>query len=339
MAYGGIPKKTGETVPEDGPHPGTMGFQEWFSHFNYFDRSKRGIGGLFHNGTAVDPVDGEPCTMLMDRALPWMRKQAAAGQPFFVCIWFPHPHRPHRPMEESIPDGPEDRRHRALMGEMVEVDRQVGRLREVLRAWGIADDTLVWFTSDNGVLEEGTTDDGLTGHKGDLWEGGIRVPAIVEWPRHVRPQRIEDVPASTMDNLPTLLDILGLPTPVRPIDGHSLWPLLSDGETGERPPIPFWRVLRKHAMPPHNATQAAGYQDSHAVLIHGRFKLHRNPWQVGGSKKERRLDGVDWVLYDVIADPAEEHDLLEQQPAVAAAMQRLLLEWQSSATASMMGGL
>ena len=125
------------------------------------------------------------------------------------------------------------------------MDRQVGRLREALRTLGVADDSLLFFCSDNGPEGRAGSAPGsagpFRGRKRDLYEGGVRVPALVEWPGHVEPGRTTDVPACTSDYLPTILDVLGHPDagPVEPLDGLSLLPLLT-GEMTERPrPIGF----------------------------------------------------------------------------------------------------
>jgi arylsulfatase A-like enzyme len=91
------------------------------------------------------------------------------------------------------------------------IDRSIGTLRKGLRELGIEQDTLLWYCSDNGGLNLDPDAVGtLRGHKGDLYEGGIRVPGIIEWPGHLKPQ-VTDFPASTMDIMPTIVDLLDLP--------------------------------------------------------------------------------------------------------------------------------
>jgi hypothetical protein len=109
------------------------------------------------------------------------------------------------------------------------MDRSIGTLRE-LRELGIADNTLLVFCSDNGGLPGITpeTVGQLRGNKGSVYEGGLRVPGIIEWPAVIQP-RVTHYPACTMDLFPTVADILGLPDDVmvRPVDGISLKPLLT----------------------------------------------------------------------------------------------------------------
>ena len=108
------------------------------------------------------------------------------------------------------------------------MDGQIGRLRKALRAHGVARDTLVWFTFDNGPVRDGTAPGStgpLRGGKFDLLEGGIRVPAVVEWPAQVGTGRSSAAPAVTSDVYPTVLAAAGIEIPSdepRPMDGSSL---------------------------------------------------------------------------------------------------------------------
>ena len=150
-----------------------------------------------------------------------------------------------------------------------------------LRDLGIERNTLLWYCSDNGGLNIDPEACGhLRGHKGSVFEGGVRVPGIVEWPGKIKP-KITDFPASTMDIMPTLVDLLDLPDdsmlPV--VDGESIVALL-DGKTPERSnPIPF--TMKGTA------------------LIDGNLKLLK----VGRGK------GAKWALYDLKADPGEKTDI------------------------------
>lgn len=112
---------------------------------------------------------------------------------------------------------------------MTELDKGVGAVIETLRATGLADNTLVFFFSDNGANANGSNSP-LRGHKGSDWEGGHRVPAIAWWPGKIRPG-VTDQLAISIDLMPTFLDIAGTqPAPDRPPDGTSLRPLLLDGQ-------------------------------------------------------------------------------------------------------------
>ena len=97
-------------------------------------------------------------------------------------------------------------------GELVAFDRSLGVLRKTLKDLGLEKNTILWYCSDNGGLRNISppTVGGLRGYKTTIWEGGLRVPAIIEWPKVIKP-KVTQFPASTMDIFPTIADILNLP--------------------------------------------------------------------------------------------------------------------------------
>ena len=173
------------------------------------------------------------------------------------------------------------------LGEIVGIDRSVGALRAGLRRLGIEEDTLVWYCSDNGGLGIDPDSCGeLRGNKGTIYEGGIRVPGIIEWPGHIAPTET-DFPASTMDIMPTLVELLDLPEDAQLAvrDGESIGDLFK-GRTPERiRPIPFYF---------HNTM----------ALVEGAYKILG--MDVRGNSK--------WSLYNLQRDPAETTDLAQEEP-------------------------
>ena len=226
------------------------------------------------------------------------------------------------------------------------MDRAVGHLRNELRQLGIAEDTLVWFTSDNGASPPGCNG-GLRGRKATLWEGGIRVPTVIEWPARFPEPAVIDVPCGTVDIYPTLLAIAGIEVPEHPpLDGIDLLPILEE-RLGERPdPMGFWiypapgRVTpsgplldalaeRLSAGLPGYDPEAEGpinpdrryprdERPGHAVWLDHPYKLHR--------VTER--GEFHYLLFDLVADPAEERNLAEAQPQRVARMKAELAAWQ-----------
>jgi arylsulfatase A-like enzyme len=233
------------------------------------------------------------------------------------------------------------------------MDRAIGNLRKELRTLGIADNTLVWYTSDNGATRPGSTG-GLRGKKADLWEGGLRVPAIVEWPARIRSPRATDLPACSVDIVPTVMELLGLSTQyMLPLDGTSLVPLF-DGKMEKRDkPLGFWvypirgQPVRSHdllatlladqeagktpaAAPPRAAPPevAPANPPGHAAWLDGNWKLHRIPAASGRFRYE---------LYDLAADPKETTDLAAKHAERVAAMTRQLADWQGEVLSSLAG--
>jgi len=193
---------------------------------------------------------------------------------------------------------------------LVALDRAVGVLRAKLREFKLADKTLLVFCSDNGGLPEIEPDTvgGLRGYKGSVYEGGLRVPGIIEWPTSVKP-RVTNYPACTMDLFPTVADLVGLPGDVfvRPLDGISLKPLLTAEIAARSQPIPF-RFGQKLA------------------LVGSRFKLLSNDHRTG-----------KFQLYDLIDDRNETRDVSREQPEVFSRMKRDVLAWNQAVDASFSG--
>lgn len=189
---------------------------------------------------AEGDLSGDDSRLIMDRALRFIGDAVEGERPFFAVVWF---HAPHLPCVASEADRapyagePEPTQH--YYGCISALDRQVGRLRARLRTLGVADNTMVWFCSDNGPegaagRAPGSTG-GLRGRKRMLFEGGIRVPGIVEWPAVIEPGTATDVPAWTCDYFPTIVAATGASAePAGALDGVDLGPVLRGGELEPR---------------------------------------------------------------------------------------------------------
>jgi arylsulfatase A-like enzyme len=287
---------------DDANHPGRYGFDEWLSVTNYFD-----LDPLMSRNGGFEQFKGDSSNVIVYEALDFIERQVSEDYPFLAVIWFGSPHNPQRAVEEDR-KGFAEGKLADHFGEIVGIDRSIGVLRKGLRELKIERDTLVWYCSDNGGLNLDPDAVGnLRGHKGDLFEGGIRVPGIIEWPGHLKPQ-ITDFPASTTDIMPTIVDLLNLPSDsmlaVR--DGESIAAIF-DGKTPQRTrSIPF--RFQKNA-----------------ALIDGDYKL----LSANGRK------GDQWQLFDLKSDPGESKDLSAELPERFARMkteaEAMLLSVEASA--------
>jgi arylsulfatase A len=177
------------------------------------------------------------------------------------------------------------------------LDRDVGRIMYRLKAKGIADDTLVLFTSDNGPTFNGGSDSAFFdsagpfgGLKVDLYEGGIRVPLIARWPGKIRANTVSLHPAAFWDFLPTLAEVVHAKPP-QDIDGLSFLPALL-GKSAPQHRSFYWE-----------------FTGAQAVRM-GDWKLVKNsPRRAGIARKDRRTE-----LFNLAADPGERHDLAPQMP-------------------------
>jgi arylsulfatase A-like enzyme len=279
----------------------------------------------WENGKKVtEPLRGDDSRIIMDRAIPFIQNAVKQKQPFLTVIWF---HTPHFP----VVAGPEYTKHykehdklsQHYFGCITAMDEQIGRLRKELRTLGAAENTMLWFCSDNGP--EGTAEQypstagPFRGRKRDLLEGGIRVPAILEWPSKIKSGLVTDLPCCTSDYFPTVMDILGLKLPgqVQPVDGVSLAPLIA-GKMRLRPrPIGFESRNPRSDADPVTRNRLA--------LIDNRYKLLRYG------------DESEWELYDLIEDPGETKNLASEYPKVLERMRKALLEWRASCARSLAG--
>jgi len=188
------------------------------------------------------PVDISNLTArYTEKVVQFVEKQAAARTPFFVYFAFSHVHHPQFASLEFC-----NVSQRGVFGDSVEeVDGAIGDVMKVLHDQGVANDTLVILTSDNGApdslqhLPRGMSPSPMVGSNGpflgaktETWEGGLRVPGLIWWPGHVRPGRVS-AQASTLDVLATVVDAAGAQAPMN-TDSVSLLPLLR-GEVGTAP--------------------------------------------------------------------------------------------------------
>ena len=184
-------------LAKDDRHPGHFGFDGWLSVTNYFDRNP-----ILGRPEGFAEFTGDSSDIIVAEALKFIARIRAAGKPSFTVIWYGSPHHPASAADaDKAAFAPLDRTAQNHYGELVALDRSIGTLRQGLREMGLARNTLVWFCSDNGGLKDITpgTVGGLRDFKGSLYEGGLRVPAIIEWPAAIRTPRITRYPAGIVD--------------------------------------------------------------------------------------------------------------------------------------------
>jgi len=340
--------------------PARMGYEEYLAHDNFFELNPP----LSRNGADPEIIQGESSQICVDAALEFLQSVRREGDdPFFVTPWFGSPHSPYRALAEdaalykNVPGEELSER----FAEITAMDRALGQFRNALRDMGSADDTLLWYTSDNGITVEGIPEDqrarlfnaGWRDHKGSLYEGGLRVPAIIEWPSVIRRPRTTSMPAVTTNIFATLLALLDLdhPAPGRPMDGIDLTALIVEDSMPQRPsPIGFWRYDRR------SETENPRWMDPE--LTRGTTPTTRNPgidfvnfkhpvaktsdfggvaaWMENRYKLVRV--GTDAPeLYDLLADPKESHDLAADRPEQVRSMLEQLESWQRSVERSLSG--
>jgi arylsulfatase A-like enzyme len=291
----------------------------------------------YHLPTLADGATGEYLTdRLADEALRFLDQ--AKGRPFLLYLAHYAVHNPQQAKAGSIarfrakaaalpahaefaPEG--ERRCRQVQDQPVyaamvaSLDDSVGRVMARIATLGLARDTIVIFTSDNGGLStaEGspTSNVPLRGGKGWQYEGGLRVPLMIAWPGTIAAGGLSHVPVISTDLYPTILALAGLPLrPQQHVDGVSLAPLLTGaGAIPEREL--FWHY-------PHYSNQGVG---------------------PAGAVRSGSLKLIEWFedmrceLYDLAADPGERHDLAAEKPEQAAVLRERLHAWRREVDAAM----
>ena len=286
--------------------PTRHGFDHYFGipYSNDMDVKKSGyppIPLLRDEATVEQPAVQDTLTLRYTReaiAFIRSRRTAAAAQPFFLYVAYTFPHIPLHASKAFRGKSP-----RGLYGDVVEeIDWSVGQILAALRDEGLAESTLVVFTSDNGPWltqkEQGGSAGLLREGKGSTWEGGVRVPCLAWWPGTIAPGRTAVDLASELDLFPTCLDLAGVQVPHdRPIDGVSLAPLLRG--TGKSP--------RTHVFYYHGAQLFA--------VRRGPWKLHQktiNP--ASGQEKAQAHDPP--LLFQLTTDPSEQFNVADRHPDV-----------------------
>lgn len=263
---------------------------------------------MLRNTTEL-PEEGELTTRLGQEAAAYVARRAAAtpARPWFLYLAFNAPHTPLQAREDMLKKFAHiaDPRRRTYAAMVATVDEAVGRVLAAVDAAGQRERTLVFFFSDNGGPmtkrnANASINTPLRGQKGDIFEGGIRVPFLVSWPARLPAGRTYEQPVISLDVLPTALAAAGaVRSPAQPaLDGVDLVPFLRGDVTLAPHPRLYWRMDAGAAF----------------AVREGRWKWLRtyaNPPE----------------LYDLSADPGESRNLAAAQPEVAARLAAASAEW------------
>lgn len=361
-------------------NPGKMGFHEWLSHDNFFEMNPI----LSRNGGPPKKYEGEGSKVMIDETIRFIKTSKEKKKPFFAVVWFGSPHEPYSGLKEdldlynNLPEkyqkrevkltsnetGKQVKRRldkvlRERYAEITAMDRSMGTLREYLKNESLRENTLVWYCGDNGVPPSGVAAMTLRGQKATMYEGGIRVPGIIEWPARISKPMVSPVNSVTSDILPTLCALVNQPLPDRPLDGVSLLPLI-DGKMSERPnPICFWQydIADLRARKPKAWFKPEEVEGTTPLvkILDGRFTRHFENYHQP-EITEQDYTGARTIvdnqyklvidedkgkagkeLFDMRADPAEKNNLIKEKPDVARKLEKQLRDWQESVLKSVSG--
>ncbi len=302
---------------DNAPSIGKYGYDEFYSTWESPDRDPK-LGTKF----APWDKDKDPGQVerwdrtryMVDKTLDFMKRND--GKPCFVTLWPDDLHSPFRPSPEMIkkhggkPN--DDRSLENFYGVLEEYDRQIGRLLDGLQAQDMEDNTIIFFTGDNGPNPDydGLRTDGMRGKKGTLYEGGIREPFIIRWPGHVPAGKENNSTVMcTIDLLPTLTALAGIdvvPEAAGKFDGEDLSKALLGQAVKRTKPVMF-------AFGRGRADKQTG--SPQLAIRDGNMKLLVN------------RDGSRVELYNLATDRNEKTNIASQHAGLVETLKKQLVDW------------
>jgi len=268
---------------------------------DYWTHRRHGINYMRYNEEEIDPK-GHATDLFTRWSIEELRNRAREGQPFFQFLAYNAPHKPIQPPSEWLEKVKKREKgiseKRAKIVALIEhLDDNIGKVLSALDQLGLRKNTIVAFTSDNGgLLNAGASNGPLRSGKTHVYEGGIKVCTCIRWPGRIAAGQQTDFLALTMDMVPTLADLCGVPIPYK-IDGRSFAQLLLTGRQApfEQPVFHMWlQKTTKEAM------------------------------RLGDWKLVRDKAGTPWELYNLKEDPYETTDLAKEQPERLQKMVRMM---------------
>jgi arylsulfatase A-like enzyme len=267
---------------------------------DYYNHRRHGINYMRRGDQEIDPK-GHATDLFTEWSCDYLRERSAAkdGKPFFLYLAYNAPHTPIQPppdwLQRVKQREPDITDRRAKLVALIEhLDDGVGQVMRTLEDAGLAENTLVVFTSDNGgQLSAGANNGPLRDGKQSMYEGGLKVPGCVVWPSHIEPAGRSDLMVLTMDLYPTVCAAAGVKFN-HEIDGRSFLPTLL-GESVEYQPRDTFFHRRE------------GGQRYGGLIINA---IRRGEW-----KLLQNSPFAPQELYNLKDDPREQHDLAKENPA------------------------
>ena len=287
--------------------PMSQGFDHWFGFpgggMNYWGHAKSPINTIYRNNKAVDEKE---LTYLTDdftnEAVSFINEKS--DKPFFIYLAYNAPHAPDQVTMEYL----EKTKHieyagRSIYGAMVNsVDAGVAKIEKALIEKGIKDNTIIVFLSDNGGRPEHADNRPYRGHKGMLFEGGIKVPFFITWPNRIKGNQVFNENVISLDLFPTFLAAAGGDvSKEQQLEGKDLLPYIEKKVAGKPHDIMFWRSV-------------GGFE---YAVRKGKYKLYKS------SYKEKTL------LFDLEKDVLERNDISDANPKIMAELEAEYEKWDS----------
>ena len=299
----------GKFNSKDQPQPDDHGFDHWLATQNNAAPSHKNPKNFVLNGKELGELEGYSAPLVVEEGIRWLKKIRDPKKPFFLNVWT---HEPHLPIESDpkfmdLYKEFDDEGIRQHHGNVTQIDHAFGNLMKALDEMGLAEDTFVFFTSDNGPEGNGLkgrtrgSTGGLRERKRSSHEGGIRVPGIARWPGKI-PANVESrTPIIGSDLFSTILGVLDVPPPGdRTIDGTDFMPLFSGKKIEREIPL-YWR--------------------NHLARGQIRVALRDGDWKILGN------EGLtDFQLFKIEEDWKEQNELSGKHPDKLEALKKKLID-------------
>ena len=312
-------------------HPLRRGFTEFLGHYNgaidYFTHEREGQLD-WHTNYEANHDEGYSTDLIAAAAVNFVERHAEDAAPFLLYVPFNAPHSPFQAKEEDLPaysgldavqgEWPGNRKqalkNRRILGAMVHsLDEGIGRILNVIDEHGLADNTFVLFSSDNGGVAGIGENTPLRGAKASAFEGGIRVAAAARWPGRITAGSTVEAPLANVDVLPTLLEIADIEHEGKPLDGRSMLPAL-EGET------PSDREL-------YNYIGQQGADQEQISVLTNDWKLLVTGPMVTDEAADNSLRST--YLFEISTDPNEARNVAGEHPERVAELLAKLKEFRA----------
>ncbi len=294
-------------VPEF-PQPGDHGYDYWMYSQNNAIPSHKNPNNFVRNGEPVGEMKGYSAQIVASEAIHWLEEIHDPKKPFALSVWVHEPHSPIAtdPRFSELYPGHKNSKY---MGNITQLDTALGQVMEALDKAGVADNTLLFFTSDNGPVPGfGGSSGGLRGNKRSSHEGGIRVPGVARWPARIKAGTVSDVPVIGTDLFSTILSVVDIPLPAdRTIDGVNMLPATAGEPLTRKVPL-FWRT--------------------HVSQADNRSALRIGDWKIVSNDEMNKF-----MLFNIQKDWKEENDLATSMPEKLEEMKKELFKvWKEIET-------
>jgi len=292
----------------DQPQPIDQGFDYSLGTENNANPSHLNPTNFVRNGKSVGETDGYSCQLVAKEINTWFENFYKKEKPFFLYVAFHEVHTKIASPENMIQNYPDvNKKEAEYLANVENMDDASGRILKELETRGLLKNTIVVFASDNGPYKRGSAGN-LRGLKGEVYDGGIRVPGIFYWPAKIKGGQLNETPAGLVDVLPTLAQFCGFEIPNdRKTDGTNLTPLFNNKSIKRETPL-MWFFYRSY---PEISMRIDDY-----VLVGNALdsvpRTHRTSDLDMDFIKSIQLK--EFELYNVIEDPSQQHNLAESNP-------------------------